>query len=112
MKHLPFVGDRAASTLLEYASRLADSGHADTVELNALGPDGHSVTAMFLLDQGAALVAETADDFAFDEPDNELAVARMERAMRDLVPTPISRMTSSEIESLARTFEGSDDADG
>ena len=100
-----FVGDAAAAALLEYASRLADAGRADTVELNTVGPDGHSVTATFLLDQGASLMAETADDSAFQEPDNAAAIARIERAMRDLAPTPISGMSPDEVAAFARSFD-------
>ena len=107
MKHLTFgektlfVDDAAAATLLEYAARLADAGRADTVELAAIGPDGHSVTAAFLLDAGTSLMAESADDSAFQEPDNAAAIARMEQAMRELVPLPLSEMTSEEIAELA-----------
>ena len=110
MKHITFgdkslfVGDEAATTLLEYAARLADAGRADTVDLNTIGPDGHSVTATFLLDPGAALMAESADDSAFEEPDNSAAVAAMQTAMAALRPTPIASMDADEIAELARTF--------
>ena len=111
MKHLSFsdktvfVGDAAASALLAYAARLADSGRADTVDLNVIGPDGHLVVATFLLDPGASLMAEDADDAAFDEPDNSEAIAVMEKAMRELRPTPISSMSSEEIASLIPDME-------
>jgi hypothetical protein len=111
MKHLTFgdkalfVGDAAADTLLEYAARLADAGRADTVELEAIGPDGHSVTATFLLDPGASLMAETADDSAFQEPDNAAAVERMKQAMQDLRPSPISEMSDDEVAALGRPFD-------
>ena len=105
------IGDDAATLLLEYSVLMAKGGSADSVDVAVLKTDGSPESVSFLIGP-ATMMTSRAFDTAFDEPDNELAVARMERAMRDLVPTPISRMTSSEIESLARTFEGSDDADG
>lgn len=111
MRHLTFgdktlfLGDAAATTLMEYAARLADAGRADTIELNVIGPDGHLVVATFLLDRGTSLMAEEADDAAFEEPDNSAAIALMERAMRGLQPTPISGMSREEISSLLPDFD-------
>ena len=47
-----FVDDETAGVLFDYAAFLADSGRADTVDLNAVGPDGHTVVVTYLLDQG------------------------------------------------------------
>ncbi|GAA0964022.1 hypothetical protein [Frigoribacterium faeni] len=82
MKHITFasksllVGDDAADTLLEYAALLAQSGQADTVELNAINADGNAVVATFLLDAGASLMAESTTS-EIEAPDNAEAIEYM-----------------------------------
>ncbi|AWB90042.1 hypothetical protein [Homoserinimonas hongtaonis] len=82
MKHLSFgekslfIGDEAADALTNYAALLADRGRADTVVLNAIGPDGHTVEATFVLNEGASLMTETADE-GFKEPENSDVVEYM-----------------------------------
>ena len=51
-------------------------------------------------------MAETADDSAFQEPDNSAAIARMEQAMNELRPSPLSELSSDELSELAATFDG------
>ncbi len=106
MKHLPlgekslFVGDEAADALLQCASVIARSARADTVELNVIGPDGHIGTATFLLDTGTNLVAESADDEAFAEPDNSQAVKYM-REQLAAIERPASPVAATD-EDLAQ----------
>jgi hypothetical protein len=50
-------------------------------------------------------MAEDADDAAFEEPDNTAAVEKMQKAMRELQPTPITSMTEDEIGSLITDAE-------
>jgi len=82
MKHITFatkslfVDDEAADTLLEYAALLAQSGDADTVELNAINADGNQVVATFLLDSGSPLMAETTTS-SLEPPENGEAIAYM-----------------------------------
>jgi hypothetical protein len=95
MKHITFaskslfVDDDAADTLLEYAALLAQSGDADTVELNAINADGNEVVATFLLDSGSPLMAETTTS-SLEPPENDEAVAYMRteigRAFSALLP--------------------------
>lgn len=92
MKHITFaeksllVGDEAADILIAYAALLARVGSADVVTLNAIGADGHDVTASFLLDQGASLITETTGSH-LAEPDNTEEIARM-REQIALIETP------------------------
>jgi hypothetical protein len=95
MKHLTyadrttFMTDEAADALLEYASVLADHGCADTVELEAIGPDGNEVTVTYLLDTGAPLILESTNS-SMTPPENAEAISYMrERTMRLSSPPPV-----------------------
>jgi hypothetical protein len=110
MKHVTFgdkplfVGDDAAEALTAYAATLADHQRADTVTLNAIGPDGHTVEATFVLDQGAALMSETADD-NFVAPENGEALRYMKErtaALND--PAEIVGMSQTDAEEMDRDF--------
>lgn len=75
MKHITYadksllVGDEVADLALQYGAALADSGRADTIDLNSIGADGDAVIATLLLDAGSNLMAEsTHSDLV--EPDN------------------------------------------
>ncbi|PPF13101.1 hypothetical protein C5C36_09560 [Rathayibacter sp. AY1G1] len=89
MKHLLFanktilVGDDAADALVEYGVALAASSTADRVEYTGIGADGGTVQAVFLLNAGAALVAETTPS-DLPEPDNTAEVARIRERTRAL----------------------------
>ncbi|PPF71684.1 hypothetical protein [Rathayibacter sp. AY1E6] len=89
MKHLLFanktmlVGDDAADALVEYGVALAVSSTADRVEYTGIGGDGGTVRAVFLLNAGAALVAETTPS-DLPEPDNTAEVARIRERTRTL----------------------------
>ena len=54
------VDDPSAGALLAYAAAVARAHTADTVQLHAVGSDGHTVEATYLLGEGAHLMAETA----------------------------------------------------
>lgn len=110
MKHVTFgdktlfVGDDAADALTAYAAALADHQRADTVTLNAIGPDGHEVEATFVIDQGAALMTETADA-AFIEPDNGEALRYMKERTAALTdPAEIVGMSRSEADAMDGDF--------
>jgi hypothetical protein len=54
------IGDDAADALIHYSALLADSGHADSVVLNALDTDGDEIVASFVLGSGTNLMAATS----------------------------------------------------
>lgn len=74
------VGDDAADLLISYAAILANQKRADTVDIRAIGVEGANVTATFLLDAGALLMAETTPS-TVAAPDNTAA----EEYMRDRI---------------------------
>ena len=86
MKHITgadkslLVGDEAATILLEYAAFLANRGMADTVEIESLTKTGERSSAIFLLNDGVSLVAESTHSDV-EEPDNTVAVDYMREAM-------------------------------
>jgi len=92
MKHLTMadksllVGDQTADLLMEYAALLARQGSADTIEVQAIGDDGDTVTVTFLLNSGTVLLAETSTA-AFQEPDNSAAIEYI-RASIDRIENP------------------------
>lgn len=95
MKHITygdktvFLNDDAADILLEYASVLADKGRADTVELQAMGPDGNEVTVTFLLDSGATLMSESTNA-SITLPENREGIRYMrEKVMQLSSPPPV-----------------------
>ncbi|BDZ44373.1 hypothetical protein [Naasia aerilata] len=82
MKHLTYsnksmlVGDIAADLMVEYAATLAHKRDGDTVSLNVINADGNEAEAIFLLDTGAPLMAETVNS-SLPEPGNAEAEAYM-----------------------------------
>ncbi len=108
MKHVTFgekailVGDDAADALLEYARVIGDAGTADTVTLNAIGPDGNTVEVGILLNSSTSLIVEgTNSDVR--APENDEAVAemreRIEALTRPLTAQPDEGWTHDEYES-------------
>lgn len=101
MKHITYtdksllVGNEAADTLLQYAAILADNARADIVNVRAFGSDGDEVTATFLLDAGASIMAETSTSRA-KEPDNDEAVAYMRKRMSLLTEPPAARFEDAD----------------
>lgn len=95
MKHITygektiFLTDETADALLEYAAVLADHKRADTVELEAVGPDGNEVTVSFLLDAGITLMAESTNS-TMTPPDNPEGITYMrERVLQLSSPPPV-----------------------
>ena len=92
MKHVTYsdksmlIGTEAADVLMEYAAALVSAHSGDTVKLNAIGSDGNSVQATFLLGEGAPLMVETASA-DLEEPDNTSGIQYMRERLR-LVSTP------------------------
>ncbi len=110
MKHVTFgdktlfMGDDAADALTTYAAVLADNQRADTVTLNAIGPDGHAVQATFVLDSGTSLMTETADD-AFIAPDNSDALQYMKGRTASITdPAEVAGMSQAEVADLERDY--------
>jgi hypothetical protein len=94
MKHVTYaeksmlIGTEAADLLMDYAAAVARNHSADTVRLKAIGHDGNSVEATFLLGQGSPLMAETATTDV-EEPDNADPVAYMREHLRLLESPPV-----------------------
>lgn len=95
MKHVTYgdrsllTGTQAADVMMQYAALLARHHSADTVDLKAISTDGNDVTATFLLDTGAPLMAETTHS-SMSEPDNSDVIAYMQtQIMRLSTPPPV-----------------------
>lgn len=82
------VGDKAALLLMEYAALLGKAHSADEVELHAIGSDGDEVTAIFLLNDGAGVMAETAHS-NMPEPDNAEAIEYMTARIKQYYELPL-----------------------
>jgi hypothetical protein len=82
MKHLTYAdrsvltGDEAADVLVEFSAVLAETGHADSVTLNALGDDGNAIVAKFVLGSGTNLMSASTTS-QLPEPENGDAIAYM-----------------------------------
>jgi hypothetical protein len=93
MKHVTFgdksllMGDDAADCLLEYSRLLADSSGADTVTVRAIGTDGNTVDAAFLLNENSILVVESTNS-ATEAPGNDEAVRYMQERIDSLRNPP------------------------
>jgi len=91
--------------LFEYAGRLADTGRADTVSINAVGPDGHEVVVTYLLDHGSTLMKESADA-ALVIPDNSEAIAYMNDRLKSLLGTHDAQpMDKDDLAEIQRGFD-------
>jgi hypothetical protein len=104
MKHITFadksllVDDRTADLLLEYAALLADRRKADTVDVIGIEPNGNEVTATFLLDAGAPLMAESTNA-TMTPPDNAEATTYMRERIMLLSSPPAVRPDDESIPS-------------
>ncbi|HEY8319490.1 MAG TPA: hypothetical protein VIG76_11720 [Amnibacterium sp.] len=82
MKHVTMaeksflVGDDVADLLIRYAALLGKVGSADSVSIRSLGIDGELVEALFLLNSGTVLMAESTHS-KLPEPDNSDAIQYM-----------------------------------
>ena len=102
MKHVTYaeksllVGDTAAELLLEYASAVGAAHTSDTVHMNALDLDGKQVDAIFLLGQGAPLMAETSMS-DLSEPENTTAEAYLKEELTGLTTTPTIQVDDQDV---------------
>ncbi|MEP6481839.1 MAG: hypothetical protein ABJA94_07520 [Rhodoglobus sp.] len=102
MKHVTYadksllIGDEAATTLLQYAAMLGSRGAADTVTLKALDGQGNDVEAIFLLNSGTVMIAETGNT-TVPEPDNAEATDRMKERIRELTPSEVLPLSADDI---------------
>ena len=82
MKHVTMaeksflVGDEVAEVLIQYAALLGKVGSADSVTIRSLGVDGELVEALFLLNSGTVMMAESTHS-KVPEPDNSDALQYM-----------------------------------
>ena len=83
MKHVTIadksllVGDAVAETLIRYAALLGQRSSADSVTIRSIGVDGEQVDALFLLNAGTVMMAESTSS-TLPEPDNDDALAYMQ----------------------------------
>jgi hypothetical protein len=80
------IGDEAADTLIHYSALLADSGHADSVVLNALDADGDEIVASFVLGSGTNLMSATATS-KLPEPSNVEGLNYLKQKIEALTST-------------------------
>jgi len=74
------VGDDVADTLVRYAALLGKANSADSVTIRSLGVDGEEVEALYLLNSGTVLMAESTRS-TLPEPDNSDALKYMQEQM-------------------------------
>ena len=78
MKHVMYaeksllLGDEVVDLMMEYAVLLANQGSADRIDVEAIGADGETVTAIFLIGPATIMVAESARS-TIAEPSNGTA---------------------------------------
>jgi hypothetical protein len=93
MKHVMYaeksllMGDEVADSLLEYARLLAEASHADTVTVRAIGVDGNTVDAAFLLNPTSVMMVESTNS-TVEPPDNEEAVRYLQERIERLSRPP------------------------
>jgi hypothetical protein len=96
MKHLTYAdksvltGDEVADVLVRYAAVLAETGHADTVSIDAVGTDGDAVTTTFVIGSGTNLMVETTNS-SLPEPNNARTVAVMTEKIERLTSSPTAQ---------------------
>ncbi|GAB2453871.1 hypothetical protein HD599_002885 [Conyzicola lurida] len=109
MKHLTYAdrsvltGDEAADILVELSAILAETGHADSVTLNALGDDGDAIVAKFVLGTGTNLMSASTTS-QLPEPENREAVAYMNEQIARLT-IPAAAVPSDDEWHSAEPFE-------
>jgi hypothetical protein len=88
MKHVTFgeksllMSDDAADSLIDYARLLAIASSADTVTVRAIGADGNTVDAAFLLNHSTVLVVESTNSTVVPPPNDEAVRYMRERMDR------------------------------
>ncbi|MFP3465346.1 hypothetical protein [Leifsonia sp. SIMBA_070] len=89
MKHVTYaeksllIGNAAADLLIQYARLISERGGSDVVTVRAIGTDGNSVDASFLLNQATVLMVESASTDA-SEPDNHEVVEYLHNRVEEL----------------------------
>lgn len=83
-----FMDDELATLLVEYAAALARHHSADSVTVPAIGADGNATEALFLLTEGAALVAEHVTN-AFVAPESGRAEEELRSRLAALDDTEV-----------------------
>jgi len=81
------MDDDAADSLLEYARLLGQASQADTVTVRAVGMDGNTVEAAFLLNESSVMMVESTNS-AVDVPENREAVQYMQQRIDQLNSPP------------------------
>lgn len=109
MKNLTYAdrsvltGDEAADVLVRFSALLADTGHADSVTLNAIGAEGDAIVAKFVLGSGTNLMSATTTS-RLPEPENREAVDYMNERMT-LLATPAAAVPSDDDWRSTEAFE-------
>jgi hypothetical protein len=67
---------RLPDAVLEYARVIGDAGTADTIAIQAIGPDGNTVVVGLLLNASTSLIVE-ATYYELPAPDNDDVVAEI-----------------------------------
>lgn len=83
------MGDEVVDLMMEYAVLLARQRSADSVDVEAIGSDGDTVTATFLIGPASIMVAETARS-SFPEPDNNDAVTYLKEQIGLIKEPPLA----------------------
>jgi len=81
------MDDDAADALIQYAKLLGEASGADTVTVRAIGADGNTVDAAFLLNNSSVMMVESTNS-AMEPPDNEEAVRYMQQRIDQLNRPP------------------------
>ena len=83
------MGDEVVDLMMEYAVLLARQSSADSVAVEAIGTDGDTVTATFLIGPATIMVAETARS-NFPEPENADAVTYLKEQIGLIKEPPLA----------------------
>jgi hypothetical protein len=81
------MDDDAADALLEYARLLGEASRSDTVTVRAIGADGNTVDAAFLLNQSSVMMVESTNSTVVP-PENSEAVRYMQERIDQLNRPP------------------------
>ena len=99
------IGDEAADTLLEFSALLAETGHADSVALNAIGSEGDDIVASFVLGSGTNLMAESTSS-KLPEPGNDEGLEYMNNKLALLKSRPVIQPGDDEALPSAGELDG------
>ena len=96
MKHVVYaeksllMGDEVVDLMMEYAVLLARQASADSVDVAAIGTEGDTVTATFLIGPATIMVAETSRS-VLPEPENDVAVNYLKEKIDQIKSPPNAR---------------------